>query len=95
MSVTSLLIEGQLRLIAHEQLMAAIAETEGRGIDLVAVTQHHAVEQASKESCHRVCGTTAHTSIQHPVVMCVLQTTRYVTSIGRSIVSHQHRGVYS
>ena len=49
MTVAALLLEDQVRLIAHKQLMTAITDFQYRRIDLVAVTQADAVEIAANE----------------------------------------------
>ena len=52
MKVATLLTKVQIGLITYKQLVAAIAGTDSRGINLVAVSQVDAVEVTAYQYCY-------------------------------------------
>ena len=95
MSVASLLAEVQRGLIAHEQLMASLTQTDSRiGVGFVTVPQTDTMKNTSDECCHGIGGTLSHTCIELFILMLVLQTSRHIHPIGRTICASQDRGVY-
>ena len=94
MAVTSLLLEVQIRLVTHKQLVRAIANLQYRGVDLVAVANNDAVEESADISCHGVRWAVAHSDIHHLLLMRVLQTCRHVDAVAGTIGMCQHGGVY-
>ena len=71
MQVPAFLIKVQLRLIAHEQLMAAIADVDCGGIDLIAVAHPNASYVAAYLYGHRVGRTIRQTSVHYPFLVGV------------------------
>ena len=63
MSVPASFLQVHVRLIADENLMTSIAETDGRGIYLITVAQPHSVEIATYQDSYRVGGTVGETGI--------------------------------
>ena len=71
MQVPAFLIEVQLRLIAYKQLVAAIADIDGGGIDLIAVAHSDTSYVAAYLYGHRVGRTIRQTSVHHPILVGV------------------------
>ena len=94
MEVAPFLIEIQLGLVTHKELMGAITKTEGRSIYLVAVTQCHPMKYATNKCCHRIGGAVAQACIHHLLVMRVLQACRHIYTVAGAVGMCQYGGMY-
>ena len=94
MQVLPLFKKVQICLIPNKQLVTAIPHVDRCGIDLIAVAEMDAVEVTAKHYRHGIRRTIRHACVHHPLLMGVLQTTRYVGSPHDAIRTSQSRGVY-
>ena len=94
MPVPAFLAEVQFRLVAHKELVTAILETDARGVELVTIAQTDAMKIATNQYGHRIGGTACHTAIEHFLLVLVLQASRHIYPVGRSVSTCQQRRVY-
>ena len=85
MFVSTFLGEVDIGLITHEQLMTAIAQTDGAGISLVTIAHHNAMKMATDKHRYGVCGTIRQAGIEQTLLIAVLQPGRHVTPVSHTI----------
>ena len=90
MSVTSFLMKVDFRLIAHEQLVSAIAELQLRSIVFVGIAQTNAMEVTTDECRYAIGGTVGHTSVEHLVIVGVLHPGCHIHPVDGTVVLCQH-----
>ena len=69
MQVSTFLGQVDIVLVSHKDTMTAVAWDGGRGIQLVTIAQHDAMETAANEDGHRVGRTVGHATIEHALVV--------------------------
>ena len=85
MSIPAFLEKVEVALVAQEELVGAVAQTDAIGEGFVAVAQCNAVEVASQEYCHRVGGTVAHAHVHHFLFVCVGQARCHIGSVCHTV----------
>ena len=94
MQVSAFLIQIQLCLISHEEFVTTILSTDGRGVNLVAISQMDTMKIATYQHSYRVCWTLRKSCVHHLFIVFILQPTSSVSSPSRSISTSQHRCLY-
>ena len=94
MQVPAPLKQVQVCLVSHKQLVASVADVDGRRVDLVAVAEMDAVEVAAYQHCHGIRRTIPQSGVHHLLLMGVLQAARDISPPSHTVVTPQSRGVY-
>jgi hypothetical protein len=94
MTVPALFEEVQVRLVAHTQLMGAVANIDGCGIYFVAVAKADAVEDTPEHHRYRVGGAIAKASIHHLLIIGILQSRTDIGPIDHSIEAPEYSRMY-
>ena len=87
--VSSFLLQVYVGLIAHENLMAAVAWVYGRGVHLVAVADVYAMKAAANHCRDTVCRAARQSGIHLFVVMLVEHTGTNVAPPHMPVVTQQ------
>ena len=94
MFVLALLIEVQVHLVSHKQLVTSVSDIDIRCINLVAISNVEAMEAAANKHRYRmvwaVCGAKQHAL----AFVCIHQAACHVGTPGKAIGANQNRGWY-
>ena len=94
MAVSALLGQIDIGLIPHKEFMTAISSTKFRGVCLVTVTKHYPMKTTAYQHGHRSVRTVSHTTIQHPFLILVNQSSCQVASPCGTVCCYKNRRLY-
>ena len=94
MFILSLFNEIKLLLIAYKELMTAVSRLDSRGVHLVTIPQHDAMEASANHARYRNGGRIANSSVQQALFVGVFHACGDVGTIARAVCSHQSRRLY-
>ena len=94
MKITPFLTKVDIHLIACKDLVAPIADTHSRGVDLITVTQFYTFDGAPHLYRYRGSRTIGETCIKVAFLMRILHTSGEVSPPSHTISTSENRGLY-
>lgn len=94
MQVLAFFEKVEIHLIAHEQLMAAVADAYRRCVGLITVAYVYTVETSPHHHRYGIVGTVCHAAVHHLLVVSIYQPPCKVSPIDCAVSSAEHRHWY-